>query len=195
MGNQRPPADDQSRAIHAEVLSAARRLGRAEDWTFRLGDVVQALPHLNERSVRTHVASRCCVNAPRNHAHRWPYFRRVGRGRYRVELAFREPAPRRPKTDGDLSVADRVAEPGFTYGAEAGPERSTIHAVITRSEAWFVAECLEVAVVTQGRTLDETLANLREALELHLDPDELARLGLASAPRLVVSFETTAFAA
>lgn len=209
MRKQRSPADDQNQAIHAEVLSAARRLGRAEDWTFRLGDVVRALPHLNERSVRTHVASRCCVNAPQNHAHRWPYFRRVGRGRYRVELAFREPAPRRPQTDGDLSVADRVAEPGLVDGAgaqagpdagldagpEAGPERSTIHAVMTRSEGWFVAECLEVAVVTQGRTLDETLANLREALELHLDPDELARLGLTSAPRLVVSFETTAFAA
>lgn len=192
---QRPPSANQGPAIHAEVLSAARRLSRAGDWTFRLGDVVRALPHLNERSVRTHVASRCCVNAPRHHAHRWPYFRRVGRGRYLIELAFREPPPRPAETDEDLVLSDRVAEPGFTYGAPAPVPRSTIHAVIAKSEAWFVAECLEVAVVTQGRTLDETLANLREALELHLDQDELARLGLASAPRLVVSHETTAFAA
>ena len=42
------------------------------------------------------------------------------------------------------------------------------------SEGWYVAECLEVAVVTQGRSLDETLANqanLRSALELHLDDE------------------------
>ena len=40
-----------------------------------------------------------------------------------------------------------------------------------------MAKCLEVAVVTQGRTFDETLANLREALELHLEEEELARIG------------------
>jgi predicted RNase H-like HicB family nuclease len=53
---------------------------------------------------------------------------------------------------------------------------------------------LEIAVVTQGRSLDETLANLRSALELHLDDEELALAGLAPSPRLVVSYETSAFA-
>ncbi len=70
-----------------------------------------------------------------------------------------------------------------------------IHAVILDSDALFVAECLEVAVVTQGRTLDETLTNLRDALKLHLDRDELTRLGLSSEPRLAVKYETTAFTA
>ena len=55
-----------------------------------------------------------------------------------------------------------------------------------------MAECLEVAVVTQGPTLDKTLANLREALALHLDEDELARTGLLPEPRLVVNYETSA---
>ncbi len=57
-----------------------------------------------------------------------------------------------------------------------------------------MAECLEVAVVTQGRSLDETLTNLRSALTLHLDDEELARAGLSPAPRLVVNYETVAFA-
>jgi len=39
--------------------------------------------------------------------------------------------------------------------------RPAIHAVILKSNAWYVAECLEVAVVTQGRTLDETVSNFR----------------------------------
>ena len=64
--------------------------------------------------------------------------------------------------------------------------------MIAESEGWCVAECLEVAVVTQGRSLDETLVNLRGALALHLDDEELARAGLPRAPRLVVSYETSA---
>lgn len=71
---------------------------------------------------------------------------------------------------------------------EASP---AIHAFVSESEGWFVAECLEVAVVTQGRSLDETMANLRGALALHLDDDERVRTGLPLAARLVVSFETS----
>lgn len=72
--------------------------------------------------------------------------------------------------------------------------RPAIDAVISESEGWYVAECLEVAVVTQGRSLDETLANLRSALEPHIDDEELARSGLSESPRLAVSYETSAVA-
>jgi hypothetical protein len=75
-------------AVHAQVLDAARRVADASH-AFRLADVVRALPHLNPATVRTHVASRCCVNAPSNHASRYRYFRAAGGGRYRIEPAFR----------------------------------------------------------------------------------------------------------
>ena len=78
--------------------------------------------------------------------------------------------------------------------APGGAIAASIHAEITRSEDWYVAECLEAAVVTQGRTFDETLGNLRDALELHLDVAECARIGLPPNPRLVVSYETSVFA-
>jgi predicted RNase H-like HicB family nuclease len=35
---------------------------------------------------------------------------------------------------------------------------------------WFVAQCLEVDVTSQGETQNEALGNLREALELHFEP-------------------------
>ncbi len=35
---------------------------------------------------------------------------------------------------------------------------------------WFVAQCLEVDVASQGEPEDEALANLREALGLHFQP-------------------------
>ncbi len=34
---------------------------------------------------------------------------------------------------------------------------------------WYVARCLEVEVASQGRTIDEAPANLREALELYFE--------------------------
>jgi predicted RNase H-like HicB family nuclease len=35
---------------------------------------------------------------------------------------------------------------------------------------WFVAQCLEVDVASQGETKDEALSNIQEALELHFEP-------------------------
>lgn len=43
-------------------------------------------------------------------------------------------------------------------------------ASIWREGEWYVAQCLEVDVASQGETEDEALANLREALELHFEP-------------------------
>jgi predicted RNase H-like HicB family nuclease len=35
---------------------------------------------------------------------------------------------------------------------------------------WFVAQCVEIDVASQGRSEQEALDNLREALELHFEP-------------------------
>ncbi len=79
--------------VHAVVLETAVRLADpATGWRFRLRDVVGALPHLNKGTVRTHVASRCCVNAPSHHQSRHPYFRALGGGVYTVEPPFQKRA-------------------------------------------------------------------------------------------------------
>ena len=84
-------------AVHRRVLDAAVAHADPRRGTFRIADVVAALPALNPGTVRTHVASRCCVNAPPHHQSRYPYFRCVGRGVYRIEPPFRRrrPNPRR----------------------------------------------------------------------------------------------------
>ncbi len=72
----------------------------------------------------------------------------------------------------------------------------TIKATIRPGEeSGYVAECLEIPVVTQGRTLDEVTSNLREAVELHLLGENLAGLGLVSSPTILVTFELEAHAA
>lgn len=43
-------------------------------------------------------------------------------------------------------------------------------ATVSREGQWYVAQCLEVDVASQGETEEEALANLKEALELHFEP-------------------------
>jgi predicted RNase H-like HicB family nuclease len=65
----------------------------------------------------------------------------------------------------------------------------TIKAIVRKGESHYVAECVEIPVVTQGKTLDETARNLQEAVELHLEGENLAELGLAPHPTLIVTME------
>ena len=46
-------------------------------------------------------------------------------------------------------------------------------ATITPEGPWFVARCLEVDVVSQGRTLEEARANLVEAVTLALADSDI----------------------
>jgi predicted RNase H-like HicB family nuclease len=43
-------------------------------------------------------------------------------------------------------------------------------ASIWQEDEWFVAQCVEVDVASQGATEDEAVENLRDALELHFAP-------------------------
>ncbi len=67
--------------------------------------------------------------------------------------------------------------------------RHTIKAFIHRGENYYIAECLDIAVVTQGKTLDETIANLKEAVSLHLEGENPADFDLVPNPSLLVTLE------
>ena len=64
-----------------------------------------------------------------------------------------------------------------------------IYARIYKGEKQYVAECLDLSVVTQGMTLDEVTENLREAVGLHLEGEDLSQWDLAPDPTLMVNFE------
>jgi predicted RNase H-like HicB family nuclease len=66
----------------------------------------------------------------------------------------------------------------------------TIKAVIRSGEqSGYVAECIEIPVVTQGATLDAVIANLKEAVELQLEGEDLEQWGLSPRPMVVVTME------
>lgn len=45
----------------------------------------------------------------------------------------------------------------------------TLTAVIRKEEDMYVAKCPEVGTASQGRTIEETVKNLKEATELYLE--------------------------
>ena len=47
--------------------------------------------------------------------------------------------------------------------------RKAFTARVWKEGPWFVAQCMEVDVASQGTTSDEALGNLKEALELHFE--------------------------
>jgi len=50
----------------------------------------------------------------------------------------------------------------------------TVTVSIQQEDSWFVAKCLENSVASQGKTIDEAIENLKEALELYFeDYDEI----------------------
>ena len=54
--------------------------------------------------------------------------------------------------------------------------KRTLTAFLTQDEGWYVAQCLEVDVASQGESEEEALANLREALHLHFEPPIATKL-------------------
>jgi predicted RNase H-like HicB family nuclease len=47
--------------------------------------------------------------------------------------------------------------------------RREFTASVWQEEEWFVAQCVEVDVASQGASEDEALENLKEALELYFE--------------------------
>jgi predicted RNase H-like HicB family nuclease len=72
--------------------------------------------------------------------------------------------------------------------------KRTIQVRISKGERQFVAECLDLPVVTQASSLDELAVNIREAIGLHLEGEDLAVLGIANNPTILATMELEAVA-
>lgn len=47
-----------------------------------------------------------------------------------------------------------------------------ISVLIQKEENWYVAKCLENSVASQGKTIEEAISNLREAIELYYEDEQ-----------------------
>jgi predicted RNase H-like HicB family nuclease len=62
-------------------------------------------------------------------------------------------------------------------------------AATTHEGPWYVARCLDVEVTSQGTTVEDALANLREALELYFEDSPVPQ---AAEPPIIASIDIAA---
>lgn len=60
---------------------------------------------------------------------------------------------------------------------------------IFKGDTHYVAQGIDLAIVTQAKTLDELTKNILEATSLHLEGENLADFGLSPSPSVLVNFE------
>jgi predicted RNase H-like HicB family nuclease len=84
--------------------------------------------------------------------------------------------------------------PVVKWGGGREQMKRTIQVRIFRGEQQYVAECLDLPVVTQAFTLDELAANISEAISLHLEGEDLAELGFSDDPTILATMELQAVA-
>jgi len=64
---------------------------------------------------------------------------------------------------------------------------TTLTAALIKEEDMYIAKCPELGTVSQGRTIEEALANLKEATELYLE-----EFPLTQSPKvLLTTFEVS----
>jgi predicted RNase H-like HicB family nuclease len=61
--------------------------------------------------------------------------------------------------------------------------------IITKEGKWYVAYCLELGVVSQGKNIDEAKKNLKEAVELYLEDQPKLKKKLSKEFPLVTTLE------
>ena len=47
--------------------------------------------------------------------------------------------------------------------------------IIQKEENWYVAKCIDNNIASQGKTIEESMANLKEALELYMQNKTLEK--------------------
>jgi predicted RNase H-like HicB family nuclease len=47
-----------------------------------------------------------------------------------------------------------------------------ITVIVQKEENWYVAKCLENSVASQGKSIEEALNNLKEAIELYYEDEK-----------------------
>ncbi|MCD2347199.1 DUF7669 domain-containing protein [Clostridium guangxiense] len=71
--------------VRAVAISIITEKGKN---VFTVNEVISYLKNrgtnYSENTIRTHVTSRCCKNAPKNHGTRYEDFERISRGYYKV---------------------------------------------------------------------------------------------------------------
>ncbi len=71
--------------------------------------------------------------------------------------------------------------------------RKVLHFIANYGEEYFVAECSELPIVTQAKSLDELLDNIKEATSLHLEDFDFEGNNLSNTPAITLLYDLGEF--
>jgi predicted RNase H-like HicB family nuclease len=79
---------------------------------------------------------------------------------------------------------------GYAYGSYTMGMKNIIQFSIEKGEdGYYIASAIGHFIITQGKSFDELIKNIKEATELYLENENLAELGLSPTPSLFANFE------
>jgi predicted RNase H-like HicB family nuclease len=67
--------------------------------------------------------------------------------------------------------------------------KSILQFVISQEDGGYVAEGVDIALVTQADTLDELAKNIREAVELHFEGEDPEAFGFVREPSVLMNVD------
>ena len=67
--------------------------------------------------------------------------------------------------------------------------KKIIQVRIYKGDEYYVAECIDLPVVSQGRNLDEVSENIKEAVLLHLEGEDLKEWDISPNFNILVNYE------
>ena len=67
----------------------------------------------------------------------------------------------------------------------AGVKKINLKNVVWREGKYYVAQCLNIDISSFGKTKQEALKNLNEALELYFEDNNTASVGIVERPEVV----------
>ncbi|MDP3799840.1 MAG: type II toxin-antitoxin system HicB family antitoxin [bacterium] len=65
---------------------------------------------------------------------------------------------------------------------------------ISKSDGYYVAEAVDFPIVTQAKTFEELIPNVKEAVEVYLQDEDSEEIGVIKDPSLLINFEISAYA-
>ena len=65
--------------------------------------------------------------------------------------------------------------------------------IISKENKWYVARCMELGVVSQGKTIEESQKNLKEAVELYLENEPQIKRNFSKTVLCTISREPSSF--
>lgn len=72
--------------------------------------------------------------------------------------------------------------------------KSIIQFKISQSEGSYIAEGVDLAIVTGADTLDELVKNISEAVALHIDGEDLTTFEFGPKPAILLNYEIPQYA-